>query len=164
MKETAYVEVLLHPSERLLAVRKTTQRHPNAIPWQALLLRARELTRILYELMGWQKDWQYKVKANCFSKKGEQVIIVDLTRCEFRFRENQKLTKAIPSDWISEFGENLPERMMLCRRALATKLEHWKLLETPSPVVGFELGFNPLTREQAEQRITEMRVAHEKDE
>jgi len=145
-------------------VRKTTQRNPNAIPWQALLIRARELTRILYELMGWQKDWQYKVKANCFSKKGEQVIIVDLTRCEFRFRENQKLTKAIPSDWISEFGENLPERMMLCRRALATKLEHWKLLETPSPVAGFELGFNPLTRELAEQRITEMRVAHEKDE
>jgi DNA invertase Pin-like site-specific DNA recombinase len=164
MKDAAYVEVLLHPTERLFAVRKTTQQNRNAIPWNGLLIHARELTHIIYQLMGWQKDWKYKVTANCFSKKSERVIIFDLTCCEFQFRKDKKLTKAIPSSWISEFGENLPERMMLCRRALAEKLTKWKLSETPSPVEGFELGINPLTREQAEKRISEMRCTHEKDE
>jgi len=162
MKETAYVEVLLHPAERLVAVRKTTQHNRSAIPWKALPVHARELIHIVYQLMGWKKDWKYKATANYFSKNGEQVIFFDLTSCEFQFRENKKLTKAIPSDWISGFGENLPEHMMLCRRALAEKLENWKLSVAPSLVEGFELDVTPLTREQAEQRITEMRCANEK--
>jgi DNA invertase Pin-like site-specific DNA recombinase len=164
MQKTDYVEVLLHPTERLLAVRKTTQQNKNAIPWKALSICARELTHIIYQLMGWQKDWKYKVTANCFSKNDEQVIIFDLTCCEFQFRKNEKLVKAIPHDWISEFGESQPEYMMLCRRALAEKLTKWKLSETPSTVEGFELGISPLTREHVEKRIIEMRCANEKDE
>jgi len=50
--------------------------------------------------------------------------------------------------------------MMLCRRALADKLADWKLAAAPSPVEGFALGITPLTREQAEQRIAEMRCAN----
>ncbi|MDR3109297.1 MAG: hypothetical protein LBU65_06365 [Planctomycetaceae bacterium] len=122
MKEAAYVEILLHPTERLFAVRKTTQRNRNAILWKALPIQARELTHIIYRLMGWQKGWKYKVTANCFSKHNEQVIFFDLTCCEYQFREDKKLTKAIPSNWISDFGENLPDYMMLCRRALAKKI------------------------------------------
>ena len=157
MKDTAFVEVLLHPMERLLAIRKTTQHSRNAIPWKVLPIHARELTHVIYQLMGWQKDWKYKVAANRFSKNSEQVIIFDLTCCEFHFRENKKLTKAIPDDWISEFGVDMPEYMMLCRRALAAKLEDWKLSICPSPVKGFELDVKPLTRAQAEQRIEETR-------
>ena len=164
MKEVEYVEVLLHPTERLIAVRKTSQRNRNAIPWRALSIRARELTHVIYQLMKWEKGWKYKVTANCFSKNNERIIFFDLTCCEFQFRKDTKLTKAIPSNWILEFGEHLPERMMLCRRALAEKLENWKLSETPSPIKGFELGTSPLTKEQAEKRITEMRCTHEKDE
>jgi len=162
MTEPTYVELLLHPTERLFAVRKTTQRNRNALPWAALPIRARELTYIIYQLMGWKKGWKYKATANCFSKNDEQVIFFDLTCCEFQFRENMKLTKAIPSDWISEFGENLPEYMVLCRRALAEKLENWKLSEPPSPVNGFEIGITPLTKEQAEKLITETRCVNEK--
>ena len=163
MNETAYVEVLLHPAERLLAVRKSSQRNRNTVPWTAQSIHAREPTQVIYQLMGWQKDRKYKVPANSFSKDGEQVIIFDLTDCEFRFRENAKQVKAIPIGWISEFGENLPEHMMLCRRALAKKLEDWKLSVSPSPVEGFELDVKPLTRKQAETKIAEMRCANEKN-
>jgi DNA invertase Pin-like site-specific DNA recombinase len=162
MKETAYVELLLHPSERLLAVRKTTQRNPNAIPWKALPIRSRELTRIIYELVGWQKDCRYKVTANYFSKNDEQIIVFDLAYCAFQFRNDEKLTKDLPCERISEFGEKLPEYTMLCRRALVTKLENWKLSEPPSSVDGFELDINPLTRKQAEKQITEMGCDNEK--
>ena len=162
MKETAHVEILLHPAEQLLAVRKTTQKNRNAIPWKALSIRSRELTRIIYELVGWRKDCRYKVTANYFSKKDEQVLFFDLAYCAFQFRNDEKLTKDFPCDWISEFGENLPQYMMLCRRALVTKLENWKLSEPPSLVDGFELGINPLTRKQAEKQITEMRCDYEK--
>jgi len=86
MPDAAHVEILLHPSERLLAVRKVTARNKNAIPWGATNIHARELCRILYQLMGWQKGWKYKTAANCFSKDGDRVLLFDLTCCEFKFR------------------------------------------------------------------------------
>ena len=162
MKETEYVEMLLNPMELLLAVRKTTRQNRNAIPWKPLSVRARELTRIIYQLMGWQTDWKYKATAHYFSKNNQQVIIFDLASCVFQFREGKKLIKSIPSEWISEFGEDFSEHAMLCRRALAKKLENWKLSATPSHVDGIELGVVHLTREQAEERITEMRYGNEK--
>jgi DNA invertase Pin-like site-specific DNA recombinase len=162
MKGTAYVEVLLHPMERLLAVRKTTQRNRNAIPWSTSPIHARELTCILYQLMGWQQGWKYKATANCFSKNDEQVIFFDLTCCEFQCRENKEQIEVPPDNWISCFGENLPEYMMLCRRALAEKLKNWKLSAPSSPVKGFELGIKPLTKEQAEKQIATMRYVNEK--
>jgi len=106
--------------------------------------------------MRWKHDWKYKATAHCFSKNNERVLFFDLASCELQFREGKKLIKAIPSDWISEFGEGISEHAMLCRHALARKLENWKLSALPSMVEGFELGIEPLTREQAEKRITKL--------
>ena len=158
LKETSYVEVLLHPNERLFAVRKTTKRNKNAVPWSSQTILARELSRVIYELMGWQKDWKYKVTANYFTKGDEQVIIFDLNCCEFRFRDSgrgDKPTRAIPSEWLSAFGDGLPEYMMLCRRALADELDKWDIDASASAVDAF--GFKPLSRNEAEKRIMEMR-------
>jgi DNA invertase Pin-like site-specific DNA recombinase len=164
MQDATYVEVLLHPTERLFAVRKTSQKNRNAITWKTLSIHAHELTNVVYQLMAWKAGWKYKTTAHYFSKNDEQVIFFDLTCCEFQFRKDKKLTKAIPSDWISGFGETVPEYMMLCRRALAEKLEDWKLSASPFLVKGFELAVKPLTRDQAEQRITEMRCDSEKEQ
>lgn len=158
LKETTYVEVLLHPNERLLALRKTTRRNKNAIPWDCRAIPTRELSHVLYELMGWQKDWKYKVTANYFTKADEQVIIFDLNCCEFRFRNGEhgdKPTRAIPSEWLSEFGDGLPEHMLLCRRALANGLDKWDTDAAASAVDAF--GFKPLSRDEAERKISEMR-------
>jgi DNA invertase Pin-like site-specific DNA recombinase len=63
MPDTTYVEVLLHPTERLFAVRKTTHRNRNAIQWKAEPIHAREQTSVVYQLMGWRKGWKYKTTA-----------------------------------------------------------------------------------------------------
>lgn len=158
LKETACVEVLLHPNERLLAIRRATKRNKNAIPWNSHAIPARELSHVIYELMGWQRDWKYKVTANYFTKADEQVMIFDLNCCEFRFRNSargDKPTRAIPSEWLSEFGDGLPEYMMLCRRALANGLDKWDIDAAASAVEAFD--FKPLSRSEVEKRISEMR-------
>ena len=135
MKGTDYVEVLLHPSERLLAVRKTTRRNKNAVPWNVDGILARQLSTVLYELMGWQKHWRYKMTANCFAKDNEHIVIFDLDCCEFRIHSGKKggkTMKGIPEDWLSEFGDAEPEYMLLCRRAMADKLDNWK---TEIPII-----------------------------
>jgi len=156
------VELLLHPAERLIAVRKTARRNKNAVPWNADAIPARQLSTVLYELMGWQKHWSYKTTANCFGKGDEQIALFDLGCCEFRIRsgeKGEKTAKGVPQEWLSEFGYIEPEYMLLCRRAMAEKLDDWNTGAAPSPVAEYEIGIKPLTREQAANRIAEMRRA-----
>jgi hypothetical protein len=160
LHDTAYIEVLLPPSERLLAVRKTTKRNKNAVPWRNGDMSARKLSYALYSLMGWQKMWKYKTIANFFSKNGEQVIIFDLNCCEFRIRSKEsgmKSIRAIPSEWLSCFGNYMPEHIMLCRRALADHLDKWDVNAQPSQVPYFENSIQSFSRSEAEKLISEMR-------
>ena len=164
LMDTPYIEMLLHPNERLLAVRKTSKRNPNAIPWSNNAISAKELSGVLFELMGWQQNWTQKVVANFFAKDGEQVILFDLNNCEFRFRSSEngtKSTRVVPRQWLSEFGEGLPEHMIFCRRALANQLEQWNIAASPYAVEGFDCGFQPLSSAEAEKRIEEMRIGRD---
>ena len=159
MQEAAYVEMLLHPNERLLAIRKTSKRNKNAVPWRSGVMPAKDLSRVLYELLGWQKDWKYKVTANCLQRENEKVVFFDLNCCEFRVRKadtGTRMSRAIPSEWLSAFGKEVPEYMMLCRRALAEHLKSWHVGAQATSVPGFENGFEPPTRKEVESRIAEM--------
>lgn len=157
LHNTDYVEILLHPSERLLAVRNCGKRCKNAIPWNSKSIPAKELAHVLFDLMGWHKSWKYKSIANCFSQNGDQVVFFDLSSCEFRLPSGNKPSRAIPSVWLSEFGDAPPEQMLLCRRALANVLEDWRISTTASAVEGFTYKVKPLSRKNLEKRISEMR-------
>ena len=152
MMGTSCVELLLHPTERLVAVRKAGKHSKDAIPWSNEAIHASELSNLLFELMGWQSNWMIKATANYFVKNDNQVILFDLNNCEFRFQN----TRAVPKEWISTFGKGLPEHMMFCRRALANQLKQWEVGASPSAIEGFD-GFTPLSQREAEQRIEEMR-------
>jgi hypothetical protein len=160
LKNTDRVELLLHPAERLLAIRKVTRHNKNAVLWNVDGIPARQLSTVLYELMGWRKHWRYKMTANYLVKGDNQIILFDLDCCEFRIRsgeKGEKTARGVPKEWFSKFGDTKPEYMLLCRRAMAEKLEDWKVGANPSSVFEYALTIKPLTRDQAEQRITEMR-------
>jgi hypothetical protein len=162
-QDTAYVEILLHPNERIIAVRKTTNRNKKAVPWRSGALPSKKVCHILYSLMGWQMEWKYKMTADYFSKNDEQLIMFDLNCCEFRIRDTEKGSKAvraIPSEWLSCFGDGLPEYIMMCRRALAEHLEKWDINAASVQMPYFAWGIKALSRAEAEQRIEEMRAAN----
>jgi hypothetical protein len=165
IQKTVHVEMLLHPNERLLAIRKTGAENKNAVPWRTGNMSAKELSRVLYELMGWQKDWRYKITANYFIKNNEQVIFFDLNCCEFYFRDKENVSRtvrAIPSEWLCGFGEEMPEYMMFCRRSLAQHLDEWEIDALPSSVKGFDSGFTLPSLAEVKQGITEMRCRNDR--
>ena len=159
LKHAEQVEILLHPGERLLAVRDCSKRNKNSVDWSSRLIPAKELSRVLFDLMGWQENWKYKCTANYFSKSDEQVLLFDLSCCEFHLppdEQGDRPIRAVPSDWLSGFGEALPDYMLLCRRALANTLDDWGIGTVAAAVPGFASGVKPLTRKEAERRIAEM--------
>ena len=59
--KTDYAELLFNPVERMLIVRPCESSHPNAIEWDSKSRGASSLCRIIYESMGWDKEYSYRI-------------------------------------------------------------------------------------------------------
>ncbi|GHU78199.1 hypothetical protein AGMMS49992_28240 [Clostridia bacterium] len=77
------IEILLHPRERMLAVRKTHTDNPNGIRWVSASISASAFLPILYELMGWNLPWRHRILAIPFMRDGDTVLLFDLNDPEY---------------------------------------------------------------------------------
>jgi len=152
-----YVEVLLHPSERLLAVRPTNGENRDAVPWNGKNISSSALCPILYKLLGWHPMWKYKFMANCFVREKERVLIFNLSEPEFQFvetvTENEKINQRIrrllqPGAWSEQIGSDYITQMIAGRRAYALSLERWKVSAPALPIDRFP--GNPTKRTASE--------------
>jgi hypothetical protein len=79
----SYVELLFNPVERMLIVRPCKETHPNAIPWDAKYKTAAPLTKVIYDSMGWEADYSFRVPCQTItnpdrSNAGSAVLAFDL--------------------------------------------------------------------------------------
>lgn len=59
--DTEYVEILFNPVERMIVVRACDNTNPNAFLWDGKPKSARSLCRILYDALGWNREYNYSV-------------------------------------------------------------------------------------------------------
>ena len=67
----------------MLAVRPCEKDHVNAIHWsnkdgRSIAVSAAAFSKILYEILDWDKDYSYRIPAGVRSRNGETVIFFDL--------------------------------------------------------------------------------------
>jgi len=71
-----YAEILFNPVERMMVVRPCAKDHPNAIPWGSKPLAASSLVRMLYDSMGWEEDYTYRVPCQTIQEPdGDGVVL-----------------------------------------------------------------------------------------
>ena len=88
--DSEYVEILFNPHEKLIAIRASEEDKPGAVKWKRLIegkyavtsIGCAAFTKLVYELMGWTDLWNTSVIAQVYSKKGQSVLIFDLTQYE----------------------------------------------------------------------------------
>jgi len=157
LPNTKYVEIMLHPAERLIGVRPTTKKNPNAVAWEAKTISGATLFPILFDLMGWNDSWKYKIMTDCFVRDDERALIFNLSEPEYQFsediKENETITKRIrktlqPDEWRDEIGGDHIPQIIASRRAYAISLEDWKTQAPARPVEGF--SGNPVKRTKKE--------------
>ena len=78
-----YAELLFNPVERMLIVRPCESTHPNAIEWDGKSKGASSLCKILYESMGWDKEYSYRIPCQIMSitipdVKVQDILLFDL--------------------------------------------------------------------------------------
>ena len=80
---TAYAEILFNPVERMLVVRPCDKTNPNAIEWGGKSRGASYLCKILYESMGWNIEYTYRIACQPIMLTApdgttQQVLVFDL--------------------------------------------------------------------------------------
>ena len=76
LPDTDYIELLFNPVERIIIVRPCGAEHPNAVSWDANYKRAMPLSRIIYETMGWEPGYSFRIV--CRSERLPQGVTIGI--------------------------------------------------------------------------------------
>lgn len=90
MDNVEYVELLIHPTEKALAVRKSTKANKYAIWWAQpkdgvitpRKIAATSFMKTIFELLGWREDCRYRVRGVRKQDENETILIFDLQDTE----------------------------------------------------------------------------------
>jgi DNA invertase Pin-like site-specific DNA recombinase len=174
-EEGIFAELLLHPAEKILAVRRTDKNNPNAILWNTKPIPAGNLCKCIYTFCGWDRNISYKVMADCFTRREEKLLMFDLGNAEFFLKEViERITagadgeeinawKAVsrllqPESW-QDFGKDCLSHAATGRHWMARSLEDWLPDAPAANVPGFDSYEAILTEKellcQADSDMTE---------
>ncbi|WP_026659603.1 recombinase family protein [Butyrivibrio sp. AC2005] len=109
MNNPAKVDIFVHPTRKIIAVRKAIENSKHAIQWckqkDEITIPAHisgaAFIPTLYKLFGWKSGNRYKLIGNAHSKNGETVLIFNATEA-YVMADNHP---AYPAKWANSFGD-----------------------------------------------------------
>lgn len=83
LMKAEFAEILFNPVERMVIVRPCERKNPNAVEWSAKSRGASYLCKILYESMGWDREYAYRIPCQTVTitlKDGtmQSILVFDL--------------------------------------------------------------------------------------
>ena len=121
--DVGYVQLLIHPSQRKLAIRPCGERDVNSIRWRvdaerpisSKILRCQYFSAALFQIMDWNPEYQYRVRGTYAAAEQDEIIIFDVTNAvpvatvqrnslDTGFRRPRRID-LLPEEWDSIFGE-----------------------------------------------------------
>lgn len=123
-----YVQILVNPREKKLAVRPSNEYEKDSFLWctaKDMKRRPRQMTCRMFfakvvQLMDWNPDYRYKLLGKLIRSGNEQLFIFDLTATEIyqRFmpdgeKPKTSRTPVFPAEWKNQFGLPVEEHRKL---------------------------------------------------
>ena len=127
-EKVAYVQLLLHPTERRIAIRPCNSADAHSIRWRpdpekpvySKTLNCQHFGNALYSIMGWNPDYIYKIRGTWAKRGVEQIIVFNLPNAapammvpsESGDAARQKRVDLCPEEWDEDFGEEFYEHTL----------------------------------------------------
>ena len=125
LEEATYIQFLINPTERKLAIRPCDEGARDAVRWCVIRgekrksreIICRPFTAKLYDLMGWESVYRYKLQGMRISYQGENLYLFDLSAKEAflpqtRDPETGKIKRSeaiLDTAWLDSFGLSVDE-------------------------------------------------------
>ena len=125
----AYIQLLLHPAERRIAIRPCKKADAHSIRWRPdpdkpvyiKTLNCQHFGNALYSIMNWNPDYVYKIRGTWATRGSEQIIVFNLPNAApstFLPSDDGEASKAkrriefCPEKWNGEFGDGFYEHAL----------------------------------------------------
>ena len=76
LPETITAEMLFNPVEHMLVLRPCKENHPNAMMWDTKYKSAAPFVKVIYENMGWEQDYNFRIPCQTVADSNGDVILV----------------------------------------------------------------------------------------
>lgn len=119
--DVSYVQLLIHPSQRRIAIRPCEEHDTHSIRWRvnsdkpflSKSISCPYFSSALFRIMQWNPDYQYRVRGTFAAKGRESIIVFDISNAmpmaidaeTSRTRKRAKKIKLCPDEWVGKFGD-----------------------------------------------------------
>ena len=127
-EDVGYVQLLLHPAERKMAIRPCRECDTHSIKWRPVAdkplyiktLNCQHFGNALYSIMEWNPDYMYKIRGTWAKRGAEQIIVFILSNAvPAVFLSNddtdtpaRRRIELCPEEWTDDFGEEFYEHTL----------------------------------------------------
>ena len=116
-RKAEYIQLLIHPSERKLAIRPCTEHDAHSIRWQntsakrsfTKTLNCSYFSSCLFQIMEWNPEYRYQVRGTWIASEKDEIIIFDVTKAlavyTLETHQKKRRVEYIPESWMDTFGD-----------------------------------------------------------
>lgn len=115
-RDAPYVQLLLHPTERRLAIRPCKEGSPHAIRWRpndekevhGKSISCPYFSKSLYQIMEWNPEYIYRLRGTYVSRGEDEIMVFMLPNAmpaAYLDLDTHKRSNLIPEAWREKFGE-----------------------------------------------------------
>lgn len=123
----SYIQLLLHPAERKIAIRPCSKDDAHSIRWRpdpekpinGKTLNCQHFDTALYGIMKWNPEYSYKIRGTWVSRRGEQIIVFNLQNAVPIITvdpadedSTKKRILLCPEEWVDSFGAEFYEHSL----------------------------------------------------
>ena len=147
------IQLLLHPTERKLAIRPCSEYDTHSITWRpdpekkiySKTLNCQHFGTALYSIMRWNPDYVYKIRGLWASCGDEQIIIFNLTKAipavlivSDDEEKSKKRVELCPDEWADDFGEDFYDHIIENEFYYLALTTEWQTYASCVPAPGIE--------------------------
>ena len=176
--DTKYIEMLIHPNAKLLAIRPCSVEAKNKVQWSRTKdgelipkpISGAAYLSTLYDIFKWDKKYKYRILGVTHQKDNESVLIFNMTDTEIRIPTNvkdassntsynSKIVSAYPADWSYSFGNNYYMQSQTPELTEFTADKDWQTASESKPYKDSEMQVTPkeTIRQNIQSIITEIK-------
>lgn len=166
--DVGYIQLLLHPTERKIAIRPCREKDTHSIRWRldpekpfySKSLSCPHFGSALYCIMGWNPDYLYKIRGIWAKRFSEQIIVFNLSNGvpavivtnDGNITGAKRRVEMCPDEWTDDFGDEFYEHVLENGFYYLTSEADWQTAAPSIPAPGLEQYIVP-TQKEVQLRI-----------
>ena len=123
-----YIQLLLHPTERKIAIRPCRERDTHSIRWRPdaekpiyqKSLTCQHFGNALYSIMEWNPDYMYRIRGTWAMRGTDQIIVFNLVNAvpavlvskDEEAPLSRRRVELYPDEWTEDFGDEFYEHRL----------------------------------------------------